>query len=372
MKKVLFVATVVKTHIMEFHIPYLKMFKENGWETAVASRNDYENPKECNIPYCDTYYDIPFERFPIKMGNVKSYKLLKSIINEQNYDIIHCHTPVGAMLARLAAKTARKKGTKVIYTAHGFHFFKGAPLMNWLIYYPVEWLCSFFTDTLITINVEDYNLAKNKMHAKTTKYVPGVGLDLNKFYHKDIDVLKKKKELNIPQDSFVLTSVGELNTNKNHEIVIRALKKINNPKIHYCIVGCGELTEHLKNLSKELKIENNIHILGYRLDIAEIYSISNVCVFPSIREGLGMAALEGMACGLPLIVAKNRGTLDYCVNGENGFSCQYDNVNQFCDSINKLFLNPNLCSQMSSRNVNAVRKYDLDNVLCEFEKIYNL
>ena len=132
MKKVLFVATVVKTHLMQFHIPYLKMFKDMGWETAVASRNDYENPADCVIPYCDTYYDIPFERTPWKSANLRAYKILKQIMEEGDYDIIHCHTPVGALIARLAALGVRKKGTKVIYTAHGFHFFKGAPLVNWL------------------------------------------------------------------------------------------------------------------------------------------------------------------------------------------------------------------------------------------------
>ena len=125
MKKVLFVATVVKTHIMEFHIPYLKMFKEMGWETVVAARNDYENPADCVIPYCDTYYNIPFERNPLKLGNLKAYTDLKKVIDGGGYDIIHCHTPVGAMLTRLAAKQARKNGTKVFYTAHGFHFYKG-------------------------------------------------------------------------------------------------------------------------------------------------------------------------------------------------------------------------------------------------------
>ena len=151
-KKVLFVATVVKQHIMTFHIPYLRMFQEMGWETAVASSNDYEDPRELNIPHCDTYYEIPFERIPWKVGNIRAYRMLKEIIDREHYDIIHCHTPVGAMIARLAAASARKRGTKVIYTAHGFHFHKGSSLVSWLAYYPVEWVLAHLTDVLLTMN----------------------------------------------------------------------------------------------------------------------------------------------------------------------------------------------------------------------------
>ena len=150
-KKVLFVATVVKTHIMQFHIPYLKMLQQMGWETAVAARNDYEDPQDCHIPYCDAYYDIPFERTPWKPGNLKAFAMLKKVIDQGEYDLIHCHTPVGALLTRLAAVEARRRGTTVMYTAHGFHFFKGAPLRNWLLFYPAEWLLAPLTDILLTI-----------------------------------------------------------------------------------------------------------------------------------------------------------------------------------------------------------------------------
>ena len=195
MKKVLFVATVVKTHIMEFHIPYLKMFQDMGWETAVAARNDYEDPADCKIPFCDTYYDIPFERLPWKAANIKAYRELKAIIDREYFDIIHCHTPVGAMIARLAARDARKRGTKVIYTAHGFHFFKGAPVKNWLMFYPAEWLLAPLTDVLVTINKEDYALAKRKIHAKRIEYVPGVGVDTAKFHVGTVDRAEKRREL---------------------------------------------------------------------------------------------------------------------------------------------------------------------------------
>lgn len=236
MKKVLFVATVVKTHIMEFHIPYLKMFKEMGWETAVAARNDYENPADCVIPYCDTYYNIPFERNPLKPGNLKAYKELKHIIDEGEYDIIHCHTPVGAMLTRLAAKQARKKGTKVFYTAHGFHFYKGAPAINWILYYPVEKWLSRYTDVLITINKEDYERAKTFKAGKVC-YVPGVGIDLKKFNAGYVNKEQKRKEIGVSADDFVLLSVGELIPRKNHEVVIRALSVLKQlDKLNHMII----------------------------------------------------------------------------------------------------------------------------------------
>ncbi|MDF2486669.1 MAG: glycosyltransferase family 1 protein, partial [Herbinix sp.] len=174
MKKVLFVATVVKHHISTFHIPYISWFKLNGYETHVCAKNDYENKEDCVIPYCDKYYDLPFGRSPLSSCNITAYKQLKRLIDTNEYDIIHCHTPVGGVLTRLAAKKARKSGTKVIYSAHGFHFFKGAPLKNWMLYYPVEKHLAKYTDCLITTNKEDYLGIKDKFHAKSIKLVNGV------------------------------------------------------------------------------------------------------------------------------------------------------------------------------------------------------
>lgn len=310
MKKVLFVATVVKTHIMEFHVPYLKMFKENGWETAVAARNDYENPADCEIPYCDTYYDIPFERNPLKRGNMKAYKELKKIIDNGRYDIIHCHTPVGAMLARLAAKKVRKHGTRVIYTAHGFHFFKGAPLLNWMIYFPVEWVCSFMTDTLITINQEDYAFAKKYMHAKTIEYVPGVGIDLNKFNTEPRDCSDLREKVGCGKGDLLLLSVGELTPNKNHEIVIRVLSTMKRKDIHYVIAGQGKRMEQYKQLIEKLRVQDNIHLIGYSNECNRWYKAADAFIFPSFREGLSVSLMEAMASGLPCIVSRIRGNTD--------------------------------------------------------------
>lgn len=373
MKKVLFVATVVKTHIMEFHIPYLKMFKEMGWETAVAARNDYENPADCVIPYCDTYYNIPFERNPLKPGNLKAYQRLKKVIDEGEYDIIHCHTPVGAMLTRLAAKQARKRGTKVFYTAHGFHFYKGAPAVNWLLYYPVEKWLSRYTDVLITINKEDYARAKSFKAGKVC-YVPGVGIDLKKFQADNNFCNSRRGELcaefNIPYDATILLSVGEVNKNKNHRVVIEALRKTERKDIYYIICGRGPLIEEYKNLSKQLSIEAQVILAGYRTDVADFYKISDVFVFPSFREGLPVSVMEAMASGLPVIATRIRGSSDIVKDNVNGILLDPMDVNGFENAIIELCDNPNMREQIAANNKEKSLEYDLSKILSEYRKIY--
>ena len=313
-KKVLFVATVVKTHMMQFHIPYLKMFQEMGWETAVASKNDYENPADCQIPYCDTYYNIPFERMPWKIRNIQSYKMLKKIIDEGNYDIIHCHTPVGAMIARLAAVSARKKGTKVIYTAHGFHFFKGAPLLNWLLFYPAEWLLAPVTDVLITINQEDHARASKQLHAKRIEYVPGVGIKTGKFRNVTIDREAKRDTLGYGEKDFLLLTVAEMTPNKNHITILKALALLKDKKefqnMHYLICGRGEMWASLEASAKELGIADHVNFLGYRTDAPELYKASDLFLFVTLREGLSVALMEAMSSGMPIICAEIRGNTD--------------------------------------------------------------
>ena len=366
-KKVLFVATVVKTHIMEFHIPYLKMFKEKGWETAVAARNDYENPDDCAIPYCDIYYDIPFARSPIKPSNIVSYKQLKKIIDEGKYDIVHCHTPVGAMLARLAAIKARMRGTRVIYTVHGFHFFKGAPLLNWLIYFPVEWVCSFMTDTLITINQEDYAFAKKHMHAKQIKYVPGVGIDLNKFNTEPCDCSDLREKVGCGKGELLLLSVGELTPNKNHETVIRALSAMKRKDIHYVIAGQGERMEQYKQLIENLRMQDNVHLLGYCNECDRWYKAADAFIFPSFREGLSVSLMEAMASGLPCIVSKIRGNTDL-IDENGGIYIEPASMNSVIHALNKILTRD--LKQMGAYNCRKIVKFGINKVSILMEKIY--
>lgn len=372
MKKVLFVATVVKTHIMEFHIPYLKMFKEMGWETAVAAKNDYENPAECVIPYCDTYYNTPFERNPLKLGNLKAYRSLKKVIDAGKYDIIHCHTPVGAMLTRLAAKETRKSGTKVFYTAHGFHFYNGAPAINWLLYYPVEKWLSRYTDVLITINKEDYERAKTFKAGKVC-CVPGVGIDLKKFNVGYVDKSEKREEIGVHADDFVLLSVGELIPRKNHEIVIRAMSVLKQEgklaHLEYVICGQGKYETNLKKMAEKIEVADHIHFLGYRNDIPEICNCSDLFVFMSYQEGLPVALMEAMACGLPVVCSNIRGNIDLIEDGITGLVCE-NNPEEVAKSISKMQSDPALRNRLASAALQKITKFDICNVESEMNKIY--
>ena len=248
------------------------------------------------------------------------------------------------MLTRLAAREARKKGTKVIYTAHGFHFFKGAPLINWILFYPVEKFCARFTDVLITINQEDYKRAQ-KFKAGKVEYIPGVGIDTKKFSEVVVDKSAKRKELGVPVDAFLVLSVGELNKNKNHDTVIKAIAKLNNPNVYYVICGQGTLENYLKDLINELGLEKQVKLLGYRRDIAEISKTSDIFVFPSFREGLSVALMEAMALGLPVVCSKIRGNVDLIEDGKGGYLVEPDDVEGFINAIRRI-INENRLKQL--------------------------
>lgn len=387
-RKILYVATVVKTHIMEFHIPYLKLLKEMGYETAVAAANDYDNPEECKIPYCDHYYEIDFDRNPIHQKNIKAVRQLKTLIEREKFDIVHCHTPVGAMAARIAARDIRKKGTKVVYTAHGFHFFKGASWRNWLLYYPVERFLARYTDVLITINREDFERASG-FPAGRVEYIPGIGIDTHRF--KPCSQSEKemiKERLNIPQDAFVIMTVGELIKRKNHEILLRAMAKgssighgkercenriskasMLNREKRCIIVGRGKLEKKLKKLAEELGIAKEVQFLGYRNDIPELLHAADLFVFMSYQEGLPVALMEAIACGLPCIVSKIRGNTDLVTDNVNGIFCDFDEE-KLAAEIRWLEDDPDKAKCLSDAARDSINAFSLEHVLEKMQKLY--
>jgi len=354
---------------MVFHIPYLEWFKKNGYEVHVAARNDYDNKDECIIPFCDRFHDLPFERSPIRKNNLQVYKDLKNIIDTEQYEIIHCHTPMGGAIGRLAARSTREKGTKVIYTAHGFHFFKGAPLVNWLAYYTAERWLSRYTDVLITINKEDYESAK-KFKADRIEYVPGVGIDTDKFKNNEVNKIEKRKSIGVSEDDFMIISVGELNKNKNHQVIMRAIARLKNQKIKYVLCGQGPLQTELRELAKELDIEKQVKFLGFRKDIPELMNIADLFAFPSFREGLSLSLMEAMASGLPVVCSRIRGNVDLIEDGKGGYLVEPDDVERFVKKITELVDDSRLRSQLGRFNARRIETYSVNNVLLDMQKIY--
>ena len=370
--KILYVTTISLT-MNSFFKPHIEMLVGEGHEVDIAC-NYVELPLDkLYIDLGCTFHQIDFSRTPLSPDNIKAYRQLNNVIENGGYDIVHCHTPNASVITRLVCRKFRKKnGLKVFYTAHGFHFYKGAPILNWLIYYPVEKLCSSFTDKLITINKEDFELAKNKFKAKEVHYVPGVGIDLSRFENIDVDRNTKRREIGVPEDAFLLLSVGELNDNKNHQIIIRALAKIKNPHVHYAIAGLGSEHDRLLDLACELGVSKQVHLLGYRNDVPELNLFADAFCFPSHREGLGVAAIEAMACGLPIITSNVHGINDYSIDGITGFKCSPDSVEGFSTAINRLINDVELRLAMRKYNLEAAKKFNIDSINYQMRQIYGI
>ena len=331
--KILYVTTIGGT--MVFFQSFIRQLIEQGHTVDIACSYP-DKVGQCYLELGCKTYPLSCSRSPLDKGNLSAVKQLKKIVEENHYDIVHCHTPIAAACTRIACRKVRKQGTKVFYTAHGFHFYKGAPLKNWLIFYPIEKLCARWTDVLITINREDYALAQRKLKAKKVAYVPGVGIDVEKFANAQVDRAAKRQEIGVPEDAFLLFSVGELNENKNHQVVIRALAQLNEPNIHYAVAGKGGMHEKLETLARELGIEKQVHLLGYRTDAAELYKTADVFVHPSFREGLPVSIMEARAAGLPVICSDIRGCTDLVNDGQEGYLADPRCYNTFAKAIDKI------------------------------------
>ena len=369
MSKILLTAT--NAMIFHFLVPHIEKLLEMGHYVEIASTalEGYDDLLRNRIkkkPVKISY--IRLNRSPFSLSNYKGIIDLKRIIDNDSFDLIWTNEPVMSIAPRLAARSARKKGTKVVYMVHGFHFFDGSSKGSWLIFYPIERIMAKFADYLITINKEDFNRGKS-FGFKDVFYVHGVGLDTKRFREASVDRSLKRKEIGIPNNVIMLLSVGELGTRKNHEVVIRALGELKDKDIHYAICGEGVLEDYLKNLCKELGIAENVHFLGYHRDIPEICKAADIYVFPSQREGLGIGALEGMASGLPLISSYVNGIRDYTEDGVTGYTIQPHNIEGYVMAIRKLADNTGDRARFGSHNMIAAQKFDVCNTIQEIPVI---
>ncbi len=279
------------------------------------------------------------------------------------YALLHSHSPIGGAAGRLIGK---KHHIRTIYTAHGFHFYTGAPVKNWLFFYPIEKWLSRYTDVLITINREDYQRAKKKLHAKKTVYIPGVGVDLEK-YKKDARARKRKRsELGLRDSDFMLLSVGELNRNKNHQAVIRTVAGMKNKNLHYFIAGKGELEKELLQLIGCLGVGRQVHLLGYRADVPELMDAADLYVLPSAREGLNVSLMEAMSSGLPCICSDIRGNRDLINSAEQKFYAAEDLAEEISAFISDL----RVCKRYGAENQKKARVFDANYIKGKLQKVY--
>lgn len=367
MPKILFCATV-DYHFKAFHLPIMEWFKQQGWEVHIAAKG------ELDLPFVDRKFNLPIERSPIRLNNIKAHRELKAIIKQHDYQIIHCHTPMGGVLARLAAQSARRKGTKLIYTAHGFHFCRGASLLNWMLYYPIEKWLSGLTDCLITINDEDYSLAVTKdFKAARIAHVHGVGV--NTAHYKPVTKIEKwllRQELDYRTNDYLLFYAAEFNKNKNHQLLLHALASIKEqvPHARLLLAGNGPLLEACRKLAGQLGIGAMVHFLGYRNDIDRLLPMCDVAVASSLREGLPVNIMEAMACGLPIVATENRGHSELVADGRNGYVLAPDQVTAFAGRLLELSRSAELRHQMGSESANIIKKYSLAQVARELNDIY--
>lgn len=371
--KVLLVATV-QSHICQFHKPLVAMLHEHGCEVHVVARNNLAEKNGLKLDFVEQVFDVPFQRSPFSPKNLGAYKQLKKIIDEGSYDVIHCNTPVGGVLGRLAARKARKHGTKVFYTAHGFHFYKGAPKKNWLIWYPVEKFMCRYTDKLITITQEDYDLASAKFPTQVER-IHGVGANSEKYRKlSETECMELRHELGYTDDDKLLLCTGELLPNKNQIAAIRAMKILmeKQPNIKLLLAGNGPTLPELQAEVAALGLQEHVEFLSYRTDLERYANIADVIVSCSYREGLPMNIVEGMLLSKPVVASYNRGHRELIVPDVTGYMVSPADANAFAEKISMLLDDSALADRLGHAGYEKAQLYADTNVRQELQAIYGL
>ena len=366
--------------ISQFNMGNIRILKELGYEVHVAcnfiegntcDQNSIIQLKKRLEEEKVSFYQIDFSRSISRLRqNLRAYNQVKRLMKKNRYCFIHCHSPIGGVVGRLAGWRTK---TKVIYTAHGFHFYKGAPLQNWLLYYPIEVICSGMTDVLITINKEDYQRAKKRMHAGKIQYIPGIGINIAQFGSGEgTDIRdKKREELGVTEKRKLLLSVGELKENKNHEVVIKALSEISDADYGYFICGEGKLKNYLQELIVKYSLQDRIKLLGYRPDVRELYLAADLFVLPSKREGLSVALMEAMASGLPVVCTGIRGNVDLVVHKKEGLLVGNPaSSDAFKAAVQPLIHSAKMREQMGEAGKRRIEKFSIQEVEKKMRLLY--
>lgn len=372
MKKVLFVATVYK--FLNFERSDMEILKNMGYEIHTATNmGDADWLKDDGfLDYLNVIkHQVDFARRPFSLQNIHAYRQLKLIMEENHYDLIHCHTPVAAAIVRIAAISSRKRGTKVVYTDHGFHFHKNSGWKSWILYYPIEYIMAFFTDMIIAINKEDYGVIQ-KFHVREKRYIPGVGVNVEYISKLTPNRDSLRLKFNVPKDAFLVLSVGELSERKNHEMIINALSDIPYDDIYYLICGTGTKRVELEKLTEKCNLKNRVIFAGQvpHETICELGHIVDIGTIPSLIEGLGLAGIETLAAGKPVIGSNVHGIKDYIIDGVTGILCSPRDIVEFKNAIEKLYLDKKFYQSCCANCIEKAFEFDINRVRKLMEENY--
>lgn len=372
MKKILYVTTVSST-INAFLVPHIKYLINRGYIVDIAT-NITDKVNQDLIDMGVRVFEVDFQRIPVSPKNSRAYKQIKKINKKEKYDIVHVHTPVASFVTRYALR--KEKNLKIVYTCHGFHFYKGGSIINWLLFYPIEKIAAKWTDSLITINSEDYEIAskfKLRNNGQVSK-MNGVGIEKEKYVIENFNKSEYRKKLGLKDDDFVILVLAELNKNKNHIQLIKAMNLLKDkyPNIKAIFAGTGPLEEEIKKQIKENGLEEKISLLGWRNDVKELINLSDVVGLFSKREGLGKCLLEAMICGKCVIATNSRGPRELIEDNENGFLFEIDDVDKTSKSIEKIYIDKNLRNRFEKNVLKKTDDYLLDNVLNQLTSRYEL
>lgn len=365
MKKVLYITTVSRT-VNAFLIPHIEMLIDNEYEVHCACSIDKEIDKRLIKKGIDIH-NISFSRNPLSLDNLKAFKELIKIQKENKYDMVHVHTPIASIYGRLLKLKFKK--LKTIYTAHGYHFLKNGPMIGWVLYYPIEKIMAKLTDVTININQEDFEITKNKLKPKKSYLVNGVGLNLDEYSSLGKDKKSKKREnLGLEEEDFVVIMIAELNENKNQIQLIKAMELLKDKyqNIKCLIVGEGDKLQDLREEVKNRELEKNIIFLGFRTDINELINASDIGVLLSYREGLPRNLMEIMANGKRIVATNIRGNRDIVCNDFIGSLVEIGDFETTAKAIENCYLT----SANEEKILKEVKNYEISSVLEELKFIY--
>lgn len=374
-KKVLYVTTVSRT-VNAFLVPHIEMLLEEGYKVDIASCIDKEIDNRL-IRRGVKIFDIPFSRNPLNPANIKAFKELIKIQKEENYDIVHVHTPVASIYGRLLK--LKFKNLKTIYTAHGYHFFKGGSKLGWFIYYPIEKLMAKLTDVIININSEDYKITKKRLKPKKSYFVKGVGIDLTTYKSlSEVEKLRKREELGLSQEDYIVIMIAELNENKNQIQLIKAMELLKDdyPNIKAICIGEGNRIEELKDEVEKRGLKGRVKFLGFRTDVNDLINISDMGVLLSYREGLPRNIMELMANGKKVLATNIRGCRDLVSNNIVGDLVSVNDhiatskviIRNYLHKISKIKADDNVEKMAITKEI---APYDINNINKELKSIYN-